>query len=38
MGIQDVEKSAAAQGWSVEPATDVMGYTIGTLMRQTLAL
>jgi hypothetical protein len=36
-GHQDVQKSAAAQNGSVESvATDVMGYTIGTLMRQTL--
>ena len=36
-GHQDVQKSAAAQNGSVETvATDVMGFTIGTLMRQTL--
>jgi hypothetical protein len=34
---QDVKKSARAQNISVETlATDVMGYTIGTLMRKTL--
>jgi hypothetical protein len=36
-GHQDVKKSALAQNTSVEMvATDVMGYTIGTIMRQTL--
>jgi hypothetical protein len=36
-GHQDVQKSALAKNTSVEmTATDVMGYTIGTLMRQTL--
>jgi hypothetical protein len=36
-GHPDVKNSALAQNVSVETlATDVMGYTIGTLMRQTL--
>jgi hypothetical protein len=36
-GHQDVKKSALAQNASVETvATDVMGYTIGTIMRKTL--